>query len=82
MAHSKYILKNCEICGKNFRTSRQHATTCSPACRMKKMRQGRARTTKNIQVENVTNVTLSYLDWLIEREVQFTMPTPEEWQNM
>jgi len=81
MAHSRYLLKNCEICGAAFWSSRAHATTCSPKCRMKKMRQGRARTQKNITTENVTNVTLSYLDWLIEREVHMTMPVAEDWQN-
>lgn len=76
-----YRLINCEICGKAFRTNRSHTTTCSPACKQKKYRmnkknkagQGRR------EAENVTGVTLSYLDWLVSTQLSFN--SPEDWQN-
>jgi len=80
-ATSGYLLRNCIVCGKAFRTNRYHAKTCSDACRQKhyrdskKSKQGRAVTTP----ENVTDVTLSYLDYLLN--VTLTMPVAEDWQN-
>jgi len=75
MSDSQYLLKNCEVCGKAFSTSRRHAKCCSDKCRKKLSRQGRAKK----QPENVTQVTLSYLDYLVGKHL--TMPVAEDWQN-
>lgn len=81
MSTNGYRLVNCSICGKAFRSNRSHATTCSVNCRMKKSRQGRAKKGVTVPANNVTEVTLSYLDFLAAREGFLTMPTPEDWQN-
>jgi len=77
---NKYLLRNCIVCGKAFRTARYHAKTCSNACRMKHSRAGQK---KKTQVETVT---MSYLEWLLDDQ-RLTMHeglspnTPEDWQN-
>lgn len=78
---SRYLLKNCLMCGKAFRTSRYHAKTCSPACRQKHYRQSKAGQGKATPTENVTGVTLSYLDWLLEKNQPMFMPVAEDWQT-
>lgn len=78
-----YRIVNCSVCGKAFRTNRAHTTTCSPKCRQKKYRLTKKNTSAGegkSQVESVTGVTLSYLDWLVDRVL--TMPVAEDWQNV
>ena len=76
----RYLLKNCIVCGNAFRTSRFHAEFCSGACRQKNYRQQKKKAGQGgSQGENVTGVTLSYLDWLVDRVS--TMPVAEDWQN-
>jgi predicted nucleic acid-binding Zn ribbon protein len=78
---SQYLLKNCIVCGKAFRTARFHTKTCSPACRQKHYRQNKAGKGKQATTENVTVVTLSYLDWLLEKNQPMLMPVAEDWQT-
>jgi len=76
MPQSGYLLINCEICGKEFRTNRAHATTCSPACRQKKYRKSKKKQTVGQGGIQVESVTLSYLDWLVGKVL--TMPIAED----
>lgn len=83
MSEYGYRIANCSECGKAFRTNRAHTTTCSPACRQKKYRKNKKRGSAgegNRLVETVTHVTLSYLDWLVAKEL--SPNTPEDWQNV
>ncbi len=54
------VRTSCRVCGKSFRTSRAHALFCSPACRQKNYRQGRAKK-KNGEQETVTMKQLEML---------------------
>jgi len=78
MADIRYRLINCECCGKAFTASRSHARFCSAKCRMKKLREGRAKIGSEKPGEKCNAVTLSYLDSLVSA---LSLNTPEGWQN-
>lgn len=58
-----YRIFNCEVCGKGFRSARQHVRTCSPTCRKQLSRAGQGRKAR----KNETGVTLHQLEMLVKR---------------
>lgn len=76
MAHKYgYLTQRCEVCNAIFHSNRYHAKTCSNKCRQKKYRDEKKKAGQgSTQVETVTDVTISYLDFLLTKHV-----TPNTW---
>jgi len=76
-----YLTQRCEVCGQIFHSNRYHAATCSNKCRQKKYRRDKKKAGQgNSQVETVTDVTLSYLEFLLAKHTSQNM-WAEDWQN-